>query len=63
MPKGPNGEYRPADVVGCAVKVAQIATGEVEEGVYEYSLPEMIDEKKGESGKPKDKRAKREQKP
>ena len=31
MPKGPRGEKRPGDVVGCAVKVAQIASGEVEE--------------------------------
>jgi hypothetical protein len=31
MPKGPRGEKRPADVIGAAVKVAQIATGEAEE--------------------------------
>jgi len=31
MPKGPNGERRPADVVGCAVTVARVATGEIEE--------------------------------
>lgn len=31
MPKGPKGEKRPADVVGAAVKVMQIATGEIEE--------------------------------
>ena len=31
MPRGPNGEQRPADAVGCAVMVAKIATGEVEE--------------------------------
>ncbi len=31
MPRGPNGERRPADVVGRAVTVARIATGEVEE--------------------------------
>lgn len=28
MPKGPRGEKRPADVIGNAVKVARIATGE-----------------------------------
>ena len=28
MPKGPNGEKRPADAVGLAVMVAKIATGE-----------------------------------
>ena len=31
MPKGPTGELRPADVVGCAVTVAKIATGEIED--------------------------------
>ena len=33
MPKGPKGEKRPADVVGAAVKVMKIATGEIEEDV------------------------------
>ena len=33
MPKGPKGEKRPADVIGGAVKVMQIATGEIEEDV------------------------------
>ena len=31
MPRGPKGERRPADVIGCAVTVARIATGEVVE--------------------------------
>jgi len=31
MPKGPNGQKRPADAVGMAVMVAKIATGEVED--------------------------------
>lgn len=31
MPKGPKGEKRPADVIGNAVHVMRIATGEVEE--------------------------------
>lgn len=31
MPKGPQGQKRPADVVGAAIKVARIATGEIEE--------------------------------
>lgn len=31
MPKGPNKENRPADVIGAAVMVAKIATGEVSE--------------------------------
>ncbi len=34
MPKGPRGVRRPADAVGCAVKVAKIATGEVEDEGY-----------------------------
>lgn len=28
MPKGPNGQKRPADAIGCAVMVGKIATGE-----------------------------------
>ena len=31
MPKGPKGEKRPADVVGNAVRVMQVATGEADE--------------------------------
>ena len=31
MPKGPKGEKRPADVVGNAVMIARIATGEIED--------------------------------
>ena len=31
MPKGPKGEKRPADVIGNAVRVMKIATGEIEE--------------------------------
>lgn len=31
MPKGPRGQKRPADVIGNAVKVMRIATGEEEE--------------------------------
>lgn len=31
MPKGPRGERRPADVIGAAIMVAKIATGEIEE--------------------------------
>lgn len=33
MPKGPKGEKRPADVIGAAVLVAKIATGEAEDTV------------------------------
>ena len=31
MPKGPNGQKRPADAVGLAVMVGRIATGEIED--------------------------------
>ena len=31
MPKGPRGEKRPGDVIGAAIMVAKIATGDVEE--------------------------------
>jgi len=34
MPKGPQGQRRPADVIGNAVHVARIATGEVQETGY-----------------------------
>jgi len=35
MPKGPRGEKRPADVIGAAIKVAKIATGEIEDKITE----------------------------
>jgi len=31
MPRGPQGQRRPADVIGAAIKVAKIATGEIED--------------------------------
>ena len=31
MPKGPRGEWRPADPVGCAVLVGRLSIGEAEE--------------------------------
>jgi hypothetical protein len=31
MPKGPNGEKRPADAIGLAVHIGRIATGEIED--------------------------------
>ncbi|HEY0466941.1 MAG TPA: hypothetical protein VGC79_22215 [Polyangiaceae bacterium] len=33
MPKGPRGERRPADVIGNAVHVMRIATGEIEDTI------------------------------
>ena len=35
MPKGPKGQKRPADVIGNAVQVMRIATGEIEETLTE----------------------------
>ena len=35
VPKGPQGQDRPADVIGAAVRVAKIATGEVKETLKE----------------------------
>jgi hypothetical protein len=35
MPKGPKGQKRPADVIGNAVKVMRIATGEEEDTVVD----------------------------
>ena len=35
MPKGPRGEKRPADVIGAAVQIAKIATGEITEDLGE----------------------------
>jgi hypothetical protein len=31
MPRGPKGERRPADVIGAAIMVAKIATGEIDD--------------------------------
>jgi hypothetical protein len=31
MPRGPKGEKRPADVIGNAIMVAKISTGEIKE--------------------------------
>lgn len=37
MPRGPKGEKRPADVIGAAVMVARIATGEISDNGKEPS--------------------------
>jgi hypothetical protein len=39
MPKGPQGQKRPADAVARAVMVAQIATGEIEDDRYAVDRP------------------------
>jgi RNase adaptor protein for sRNA GlmZ degradation len=33
VPRGPKGERRPADVIGAAIMVAKIATGEIEDTI------------------------------
>ena len=42
MPKGPKGEWRPADPGACAVHVMKIATGEIEE-TYEAPPRDGVD--------------------
>ena len=49
MPKGPRGEKRPADVIGNAVHVMRIATGEIEEVLKEKSLHAVERGRKGGS--------------
>ena len=43
MPRGPRGEKRPADTIGCAVMVAKIATGEIEEHLDQSEEPERVE--------------------
>ncbi len=37
MPKGPNGQKRPADAIGLAVMIGKIATGEIEDATESTS--------------------------
>jgi hypothetical protein len=37
MPRGPQGQRRPADAIGCAIVVGRIATGEITEVLKEPS--------------------------
>lgn len=37
MAKGPQGQKRPADAIGCAVMVAKIATGEIQDTIKKPS--------------------------
>jgi hypothetical protein len=46
MPRGPRGETRPADVIGAAVMVGRIATGEV----VEASKPKSGGTRSGQCG-------------
>jgi hypothetical protein len=47
MPKGPRGEKRPADVIGAAVKVMRIATGEETEDAPQRSAAAELGAKGG----------------
>ena len=53
MPKGPRNEKRPADVIGAAVMVARIATGEVEDPKVEKNPNAVALGKLVEASKPK----------
>lgn len=46
MPKGPKGEKRPADVIGNAVRVMEVATGQREE---EYDVDDAGKNKAAQS--------------
>lgn len=47
MPKGPQGQKRPADAVGLAVLIGKIATGEVEDTADESKAHHREGGKKG----------------
>jgi hypothetical protein len=49
MPKGPKGEKRPADVIGAAVMVMKIATGEIVEKLPERSAAAELGSKGGKA--------------
>ena len=47
MPKGPQGQKRPADAIGLAVMIGKIATGEIQDEGAESSIINL----KSEAGK------------
>jgi hypothetical protein len=49
MPRGPKGEKRPADVIGAAILVGKIATGESEESVSPKSAAAELGSKGGKA--------------
>ena len=49
MPRGPKGEKRPADVIGNAVHVMKIATGEIEETPEKLSAAAELGRKGGKA--------------
>ena len=50
MPKGPQGQKRPADVIGNAVRVMRIATGEEAENVPPASVKDEAAAAMGRKG-------------
>ena len=58
MPRGPNGEKRPADTIGAAVMVAKIATGGIEEELEEKQAGKVSGGKaRAESMTPEERKA------
>jgi hypothetical protein len=51
MPKGPQGQKRPADAIGLAVMVGKIATGEIEDDTQTGKLPNAAAELGSRGGK------------
>jgi hypothetical protein len=49
MPRGPKGEKRPADVIGAAVMIGRIATGEIEEGQPETTAAAALGKRGGKA--------------
>jgi hypothetical protein len=49
MPKGPQGQRRPADVIGGAIRVARIATGEEPEETKAKSAAAELGSKGGKA--------------
>lgn len=50
MPRGPKGEKRPADVIGNAVHVMRIATGETEDKRQPREMPGPAETARGQGG-------------
>jgi hypothetical protein len=54
VPTGPKGEKRPADVIGAAIMVGRIATGEIEEGAEpETKAAAVLGKRGGKARAPK----------
>jgi hypothetical protein len=56
MPRGPEGERRPADVIGNAVRVMRIATGEETEAPSDNSKNKAAQELGRKGGQPRAKK-------